>query len=560
MSLRRKVSHFLALLVVAALAVGLMAGPAVARPAGKQKMSAKQRAQVRAKLRKQIRKNPKAITRKSFLRKAALVNFRLPITVRLRTGDRPATPTDESATLNSNKATIDLGASLGQREIDLGGSLAGEIVFKDSFDGGALGNVDLDLRPGPKGLTSTSIPLLWNTQVSGAGTRWDANALAGADPALAGLEALAGCSNFTGTSPLTFGAGYLNAGAGYPGFPYYTTLANVPSTAQGFLPQTPGEDSIDKLVSNKTPGLNNVLGGSPNPFPSGFGPTGATAPNVRDAVLRTSALTLNIADPGTQVTGFVPNNGSNNNQSNAANPPVQNSQNIVIGRSGGQANLFGNIPGKSYGIDVTVSLATKINSIFRIVDQDTTGGPLITGGNWPAGVFACRQVYSGAVQNYIPGVRLQGNLKIAPAITSDGRLRIAKATISSGGQEKAYVALAACLVPYASYTVPQLSSDTADTGIPGAQSGNPPGIPFAGYDQLPSDVFSQRATPVSANCNDQPTELVRDSGLTRNSVNPLQNAQTTNGYTVAQDGSKAVVSGLLTVDNVSADVLIGDTP
>jgi hypothetical protein len=528
-------------------------------------MSAKQKAHVRAKLRKAVKKNPAVIKRKSFLRKAALVNFRLPITVRLRTGDRPATPSNEAATLNPNKATIDLGASLGQREIDLGGSLAGEIVFHDSFDGGALGNVDLDLRPGPKSLTSTSIPLLWNTQVSDPATRWDANAIAGANTAFAGVEAQAGCGNFLGQTPLTFGAGYLPnypvSTAGVPGFPYFATLFDATSNnVQGFLPETPGIDSIDNLVANKNPGDNNALGGNPNPFPSGFGPNGVTAPNVKDAVLRTSALKLQIADPGTPVTGFVPNNGSNNNQNNSTNPPVQNSQNIVIGKSGGQANLFGNIPGKSYGIDVTVSLATKINSIFRIVDQDTTGGALITGTNWPAGVFACRQVYSGAVQNYIPGVRLQGNLKIAPAITSDGKLRIAKATLSSGGQEKANVALAACLMPYASYQVPLGSSDTLDASIPGPPNGSSPGPPLAGYNQLPVDVFSQRATPDSANCNDAPTNLVNDSGITRNLVNPLSNAQTTNGYTVAQDGSKAVVSGQLSVDNVSADVLIGDTP
>ncbi len=53
-------------------------------------------------------------------------------------------------------------------------------------------------------------------------------------------------------------------------------------------------------------------------------------------------------------------------------PPsgVEGTQNIVLGQSGGQANLFGNIPGKSYGIDVTVNLSTKINSILREVDGD----------------------------------------------------------------------------------------------------------------------------------------------------------------------------------------------
>ena len=67
---------------------------------------------------------------------------------------------------NPNVAKIDLGTSLGQRQIGLGGSLSGQITFHDSFDGGALGNVDLTLNPGSKTLTSTSIPLLWNTDIS----------------------------------------------------------------------------------------------------------------------------------------------------------------------------------------------------------------------------------------------------------------------------------------------------------------------------------------------------------------------------------------------------------
>src|SRR5439155_24453481 len=117
-------------------------------------------------------------------------------------------------------------------------------------------------------------------------------------------------------------------------------------------------------------------------------------------------------------------------------------QNLVLGKSGGQANLFGNIPGKSSGLDVTVNLATKINSILRIQDQDAFE-PLIAGGNWPAAVFSCAQVWTGAVQNYIPSVHLNGSLKISPGITSDGHLRIAKATLGQLGSDSQF-AVAAC--------------------------------------------------------------------------------------------------------------------
>ena len=162
-------------------------------------------------------------------------------------------------------------------------------------------------------------------------------------------------------------------------------------------------------------------------------------------MLRTNALSLAIAPAGQQVdlatgTPIAPN----------TLPTGQGSQNVIIGKSGGEANLFGNIPGKSYGIDVTVSLATKINSIFRIQDQDVFDTPLLAGSQYPAGIFNCRQIWSGAVQNYIPGVRLTGNLRISPAITKDGKLRIAKATVST--TEPDHVALSACLMPYRSYS------------------------------------------------------------------------------------------------------------
>ena len=81
---------------------------------------------------------------------------------------------------------------------------------------------------------------------------------------------------------------------------------------------------------------------------------------------------------------------------------------MIIGQSGGEANLFGNIPGKGYGIDVTVSLKTTINTIIRVTDQDLWELPLKEGDEYPAGLFICRQVWTGAVDNYIPGIRLSG--------------------------------------------------------------------------------------------------------------------------------------------------------
>jgi hypothetical protein len=530
-SLRSSLWRYLGLLVVAALAVGVFAGPASAK-----KLNAKQRAAVRAQLKKQIKKNPKLINKKSFIKRAALVNFKLPVTIRLRGSDSNSNP---------NAATVDLGASLGQREVNLGGKLAAEITFRDSYDGGALGNVDLDILPSStKSLTSTSIPLLWNTQVSAAGSRYDANALAPA-------PLVSGCGNFTGTAAVPFGVGVLGPDAdansipdGLPGYPYFDPGSAVPTAPGGFLPVKPGVDSIDQVVAGKVPGNNNVVGGNPSPFPSAASAPGSFTqpPSTQDTVLRTNALNLTIANPGTAVPQASNTNG------------VAGSQNIVIGKSGGQANLFGNIPGKGYGIDVTVSLATRINSILRVVDQDSFGSPLLTGDRYPAGIFNCRQIWTGGIDNYIPDVRLTGNLKIAPGITSDGHLRIAKAKIASQAGFPTRFAVAACLAPYSGVAAMQNNSDAGDSSIPGATT--PQGQTVADS-ALPANTAAARPAP-AANCNDQPTELVRDSGLSRNSVNVLNSSSTANGYTVTNSGSAVTVAADLNVSNVDVDVLIGD--
>src|SRR4051794_34408755 len=165
-SSRHTRGFFGVLLVVVFALSAVIVAPASA------KLSKSQKVHIRHQLRKQIKKNPKLIRSKHFIKKASLVNFKLPVTIRLR---------DSGTNNNPNRANVDLGTSLGQREVDLGGSLAAEIVFHDSYDGGALGNVDLNILPSTtKQLTSTSIPLLWNTQVGQAGTSWDSNLIASA--------------------------------------------------------------------------------------------------------------------------------------------------------------------------------------------------------------------------------------------------------------------------------------------------------------------------------------------------------------------------------------------
>ncbi len=81
MSLRRRVLRVVALATAVAMIFGAFAGSASAK-----KISKKQKAAISKQLRKQIKKNPRVIRSKSFLRKAGLVDFRLPVTIRIRGG------------------------------------------------------------------------------------------------------------------------------------------------------------------------------------------------------------------------------------------------------------------------------------------------------------------------------------------------------------------------------------------------------------------------------------------------------------------------------------------
>src|SRR4051794_2105660 len=502
----RRWMTFLAVAVCVAM-VGPVAG-ADASVHKKTRMTAKAKRIERNRLYRAVKKNPRLINKRFFIRRASLVNFHLPITVRLR---------QSTSVNNPNTANLDLGASLGRRQLGLGGSLAGEIVFHDSYEGGALGNVDVQLNPGPKALTTTSVPLLWNEQVTNPATTIAPNFNLGAGAA--------GCGNFHGADPLVVG--------GHTTVPYWPTQAafDANNTASGDVPDTPGVDDPARLVNSAAVGSDDNLGPSANPFPytASSNPGGFTQPpGPGDSVLRTTPLSLQVAAAGTEV----------NQTDNSGNGP-QGSQNVVLGKSGGQANLFGNIPGKSSGIDITINLATRINSILRSVDPDFV--PLIGNKAWPTTWSACRQAYTGAVQNYITGVHLQGSLHISPAITPDGSLRIAKATLSSA--DPAQVALSACIYPYSLYTAENNNSDTQSQTVSSYTSGG----------QLPTNEYVARSAPTSVNCGAPPTKLVSDAPTL-----DLAAANAANGYTTTVDGKRVSVAGDLDVSNVSADIIIGD--
>jgi len=537
-------------------------------------VSAKKKAHITRQLKKAVKKSPAVVSKKWFLKKASLVDFKLPVTIRLR---------GSSTASNPNQANIDLGASLGQREIELGGSLAAEIRFHDSYEGGALGNVDVNLLPSStKKLSSTSVPLLWNQDVSAAGTSWDSTLLkfgGFSDTDLDSLGHNPGCGDVHNTNAnadgnLPFGLGVLagldqasagppavapgdpmpGTGHGLPGVPIHHPVTDA---VIGFAPAHIASTSADvnndidaiqpgKAITGIASKDNNTIGGSVNPFPysADSQPDGGYAPTAADTILRTNALKLGIADIG-EVDQSTNTDG------------VTGGQNIVVGKSGGQANLFGNIPGKSTGIDVTVNLKTRINSILRIEDQDADR-ELVATKSWPAAVFSCGQVWTGGVDNYITGVRLAGSLKISPAITSDGHLRIAKALLSTPGVtatspgDVARVALAACLVPKQSY-----NEETGQNTVPIPGAGtviNAAGVLSPAVLAAKSSVI---ASAPAGDCNSTPSTLVANSALPPNTVQTLH-PPTDGAYTVDNSGSVASVAGDLSVKSVSADILVGD--
>ena len=60
--------------------------------------------------------------------------------------------------------------------MSLRGSLAAEVQFRDSYDGGALGNVSIEILPSTtKTISTNSVPLLWNPDVNSLSSRTDAN-------------------------------------------------------------------------------------------------------------------------------------------------------------------------------------------------------------------------------------------------------------------------------------------------------------------------------------------------------------------------------------------------
>jgi hypothetical protein len=483
------------------------------------KLSKHQKAHIRHQLMRSIKKNPKLIRSKSFIKKASLVDFTLPVTIRLqqRKGQNVSdgVVSNDASPFNYpnaiNVANLDLGGSLGQRTIGLGGSIGAEIKFHDSFDGGGLGVVDLNLPAATGSITTTSVPLLSNHDVS-------------TQPMLtSGLPQYnSGCSDFDTAGSANGGAAALSSGlSGTLGIPDGTTDVD-----------TLGRLATASALSDD-PGLFHLGTGGVSPEPNA---------TTQDVVLRTGPLSLGVAAPD----ATIPTTASNTTTGSPT----------YVGKSGGQADLFGNLPGKNTKVDVTVSLSTAINSILREVNGNfpapAGGGGLGEENGNVSAYFNCRQAWSGEVQNLIQ-TKLTGDLKISPAITADGKLRIARVKLSSPTSSR--VSLAACLVPYALFA--SGNPGVGDTSFPGFPSYGPslPGADPTLFDPTQSIVpYATAPAPTNVKCDQHGTPLDR-APFNVGHINPDPAGNDTPGGVT--DGSQVNVAGDISVTNLTAEVLIG---
>ncbi len=556
---------------------------------------------IKAQLRHAVNHDPKVVKKAWFLRKASLVNFVLPVTIRLlpaSDGSGHFVPND----VVGNYATLDLGESLGQRAIGLGGQVNAEVRFHDAYDSDQIGNVDLTLLPDDAAVTSTSVGLLTNPDVStraagqnhvdlldmhGAGAggfdlTWvdpggtthtaaginaaglDANALTVALQAAIGGNDVFATATGTGQYRVEFSGKYTAPPGGLNSIQVQNNATGAPISVANVDPgngsnggcvgfdgtgQPSDVDTLDKMQPSLTPGTNNV---GPN---WQWTPLGGT--NERDVVVRTGPLTLHIDGSAEAI---VPAGNFSNTPGDYSGNQAAGEQ---VGKSGGKANLFG-IPvdglGPGNSVDVTVNLATRISTILREVDASLpapAGLPDETLGHI-GGYFDCRQLWTGYVDNHLMGIHLVGALHISPAITADGRLRIAKVFLASSGQSRQ--ALAACLVPYALFASGNNAIGDSAFTTADPWGGNPIGPDLIGgiatsahFDPFATVDPSSSAAPPDVPCD------ALGGPLNRSPFN-VAAAGATSLTALEQSGAVAAVAGDLTVQRLVGEVIIGHFP
>jgi hypothetical protein len=335
------------------------------------------------------------------------------------------------------------------------------------------------------------------------------------------------------------------------------TTGSLDADGQGGCGNFPGNgtsfdiDYLNQVTNSRNAGNNNNEG--PGPF--SLDPS-ATA---SDVVLRTSALNVSVDNPGTyQVPADSTNNGFGGTGVDS----------LTVGASGGRANLFGfpvNGLGSGNTVDVTVNLATNINTIARQVDgqwPEPAGGGNANeiNGNISA-YFNCRQAWTGTTPAHLSGVHLTGNLRISPALTADGKVRIAKVSLASPYSTKE--SLAACLMPYQLYMAGNPFSGDAPyaNGNPATDVGpNLLSAPLAALmDGTGSFNPLVALTGSGIGSSPAPGAACNSGGgpLNRGPFNVSPFGGGTSLSNILTTGAAVAVSGDLKVNRLRAEVLIG---
>jgi hypothetical protein len=122
-------------LAVLSVAICLLPATSSAAQPKQQELSAAQKAQIRKQLKREVRTNPAVVMKRSFLRKAAASEFRLPFSVRLRRSDGSGgyEPSDDQLDIawddSANPWPLGDGAPPAAQDVFLSGGFTLEAVF-----------------------------------------------------------------------------------------------------------------------------------------------------------------------------------------------------------------------------------------------------------------------------------------------------------------------------------------------------------------------------------------------------------------------------------------------
>jgi hypothetical protein len=164
-----------------AIAVAICLAPAAssAAPPKQQKLSAAQKAQIRKQLAREVRKNPAVVMKRSFIRKAAASEFRLPFSVRLRRSDGNGgfEPSDDQLEIAWDDAAttwpLGAGALPPAQDVLLSGGFTLEAAFGggDATGYGELGATEtivgrgVSMTSGPFAISDFASPCLSGPQL-----------------------------------------------------------------------------------------------------------------------------------------------------------------------------------------------------------------------------------------------------------------------------------------------------------------------------------------------------------------------------------------------------------